>query len=242
MNALRLSITFTLALAVAAYAGADDSWVGQKVMQTKPDVKFGENNDDGQKYFPLKGVVFTVLKEREGWLRIRGDDTKEGWAQKEEFVLLADAPAVYTDMIRVDEKNTWAWDMRGLAWRQKGEVENAIKDYSEAIRLDPKHVSAFNNRGNAWHDKHEYDKAIKDYDEAIRLDPKCAAAFVNRGNTWLAHKSTTRRSRITTRPSASTPNTPMHSSTGAMPGATSMSTTRRSRIATRPSASIPSTL
>ena len=102
---------------------------------------------------------------------------------KEDFTLLADAPGVYTDIINADEKNGWAWNMRGLAWHEKGEWENAIKDYTETIRLDPKDAAAFNNRGCVWRDKKEYDKAIKDYDEAIRLDPKYANALNNRGIT-----------------------------------------------------------
>lgn len=127
-------------------------------MQIKPEIKFGENGDDGQKYFPLKGIVWKVLKEKDVWLRIRGDDGKEGWALKEDFTLLADAPAVYTDMIKADEKNVWVWNQLGLAWHEKGEWENAIKDYTEAIRLDPKDAAAFSNRGGVWRHKKEYDK------------------------------------------------------------------------------------
>ena len=88
MNALRCVLATLLILGTCGIAGADDSWVGQKVMQRKPEVKFGVNGEDGLKNFPLKGVVWEVLKEKDGWLRIRGSDGKEGWALKEEFVLL----------------------------------------------------------------------------------------------------------------------------------------------------------
>ena len=102
MNAQRMAIIIAVLMGGAASAPAADSWVGQKVMQTKPKVKFGENDDDGQRYFALKGVCFPVLKEKDGWLRIRGSDGQEGWADKADFTLPADAPGVYTDMIKGD--------------------------------------------------------------------------------------------------------------------------------------------
>ncbi len=182
MTALRSVLIVAVLVGFSVVGSADDSWDGQKVMKAKPEVKFGEHDDDSQRYFELKGVVFTVLKEKDGWLRLRGSDGKEGWAEKADFTLLADAPGVYTDLIKADEKNGWAWNQRGLAWHEKGEWDNAIKDYVEAIRLDPKYAPAFINRGNARQNLKEYDKAIKDYDGAIRLDPKYAPAFINRGN------------------------------------------------------------
>ena len=184
MTALRSVLIVAVLVGFSVVGSADDSWDGQKVMKAKPEVKFGEHDDDSQRYFELKGVVFTVLKEKDGWLRLRGSDGKEGWAEKADFTLLADAPGVYTDLIKADEKNGWAWNQRGLAWHEKGEWDNAIKDYVEAIRLDPKYAPAFINRGNARQNLKEYDKAIQDYDGAIRLDPKDAVPFINRGNAW----------------------------------------------------------
>jgi tetratricopeptide (TPR) repeat protein len=167
---------------------ADESWVGQKVMSKQHEVKFGDRVGDKQIYFELKGAIFPVLEELEGSLRIRGNDGKEGWVDKADFVLLRDAPAFFTNLIRKDEKGAWAWNQRGIAWRNKGELDNAIKDYTESIRLDPKASIAFYNRGNAWSDRKEYDKALQDYTEAIRLDPRENAAFNNRGNAWQNQK------------------------------------------------------
>ena len=185
MNALRPVLIVAMLVGFARFGSADDSWAGQKVMQTKPKVKFAVNDDDGQRDFELKGVCFTVLKEKDGLLRLRGDDGKEGWAEMADFTLLADAPGVYTDMIKADEKNGWAWHMRGAAWDEKGEFDKAVEDYSEVIRLDSKFAGAFNDRGLARLNLKEYDKAFKDFDEAIRLDPKKVVAFNNRGNMRL---------------------------------------------------------
>ena len=74
-----------------------------------------------------------------------------------------------------------AFQNRGNAHGDKGDIDRAIADYSEAIRLDPKFAMAFQNRGNAYSDKGDNDRAIADYSEAIRLDPTSARAFVGRG-------------------------------------------------------------
>jgi lipoprotein NlpI len=74
---------------------------------------------------------------------------------------------------------------RGLAYRDKGELDRAIADFNEAIRLEPKFAVAFNSRGFTYDRKGERDRAIADYTEAIRLDPKFAVAFRNRGRAYL---------------------------------------------------------
>jgi hypothetical protein len=53
----------------------------------------------------------------------KGSHGKEGWADKMDFVLLRDAPAHYTEMIRKNERNYWAWNQRGSAWHEKGELD-----------------------------------------------------------------------------------------------------------------------
>src|SRR5262249_60236021 len=112
------------------------------------------------------------LKEQDGRLRVRDYLGKEGWADKANFVRVPDAPAFFTDVIRKEPSNPWAWSMRGAAWALNGKTDNAIRDHTEAIRLDPKWVPAFLGRAGAWGDKQEWDKAIRDLDEAMRIDPK----------------------------------------------------------------------
>jgi lipoprotein NlpI len=77
-----------------------------------------------------------------------------------------------------------ACNNRGLAYRDKGELDRAIADFNEAVRLDPEFALAYNNRGLAYRDKGEFDRAIADFNEAIRLEPKFAVAFNSRGFTY----------------------------------------------------------
>ena len=80
-----------------------------------------------------------------------------------------------------DRSLAGAFNNRGIAYKNKGEYDRAIRDYDQAIQLKPDFAYAFNNRGNAYSDKGEYDRAIRDFDQAIQLKPDYAYAFDNRG-------------------------------------------------------------
>ncbi len=83
-------------------------------------------------------------------------------------------------------KHPTAWGVynnRAVAWREKGELDNALRDYSESIRLKPTYES-FNNRGQLWLQKGELENAISDYTEAIRMNPTRAFAYTGRGVAW----------------------------------------------------------
>src|SRR5665647_401158 len=82
------------------------------------------------------------------------------------------------------EDRAAAYNNRGIAWKDKGDVNRAIADYSESIRLNPMSSDAYHNRGGLLSDKKEYDRAIADFNEAIKLDPKYAPSFNNRGIAW----------------------------------------------------------
>jgi lipoprotein NlpI len=71
--------------------------------------------------------------------------------------------------------------IRGVAYRNKGNYEQAIQDFDKAIRLKPDIAEAFNNRGVAYDYKGDYERAIQDYNQVIRLRPDYAAPFNNRG-------------------------------------------------------------
>ena len=159
------------------------SWKGQLVVGTKAnkDIRFGAWVNDKYEEFEFRGTYpITVRDEKDGWVRVF-DGHREAWANKADFVLSRDAPAYFTDRIRANPADRWAWHMRAMGWYDRGEYDNAIKDYDEAIRLDPKGATVFNNRGLAWSRKGDVERALKDYDAAIRLDPKNALAFNNRG-------------------------------------------------------------
>ena len=53
---------------------------------------------------------------------------------------------------------------RGLAYRHRGNYEDAIKDFDQALRLNPSFADAFYERGSAYSHLRNYVRAIQDYD------------------------------------------------------------------------------
>jgi tetratricopeptide (TPR) repeat protein len=92
----------------------------------------------------------------------------------------------YSEAIRLKRDYAEAFNNRGIARYDKGDVEGALKDYNEALRLKPDFAFAFNNRGLARRAKGDMEGALKDYNEALRLKPDYADAFYNRGNARYA--------------------------------------------------------
>src|SRR5687768_11900156 len=110
-----LTFAIGLSLLVIPAARADESWVGMRVMNTKPKVRLSERVGDRETEFELTGSLLPVLKEQDGRVRVRDYLGKEGWADKNNFVPVPNAPAYFTDVIRKDPRNAWAWSMRGAA-------------------------------------------------------------------------------------------------------------------------------
>ncbi len=70
---------------------------------------------------------------------------------------------------------------RGLAYAQKGNIENALKDYTVAIKLNPWYVEAYNNRGIILALLKRYNEAFEDFNRAIEIKPHYAISYNNRG-------------------------------------------------------------
>jgi tetratricopeptide (TPR) repeat protein len=87
----------------------------------------------------------------------------------------------YTEAIRLKPDYPYAFNNRGVARKDKGDVEGALNDYTDAIRLKPDFVEAFTNRGLDRNGTGDVEGALKDLNEAIRLKPDYAEAFNNRG-------------------------------------------------------------
>ncbi|MBX7167985.1 MAG: tetratricopeptide repeat protein [Pirellulales bacterium] len=153
-----------------AAASAQQEWVGRAVMAKRGfKVKLGTQEVTGQ-WFPA-----TVLKVQGDWLSLG-----RGWMHVSYALSLDEALKYFTGEIQ-RAPDAWTYTCRGLAWYEKRQLDNALKDYSEAIRRDPKYAFAYNNRGVVWEAKGALDNALVDYSEAIRLDPQNPFAFNNRG-------------------------------------------------------------
>jgi tetratricopeptide (TPR) repeat protein len=197
----RLSAALILAGALflpAAAMGEDNgSWVGQRIMIRTPGVMIGHTEWISRLFFSrqvyvtdaaLTDMVYTVLGEQDGWLRVRHRGV-EGWLLKEQAVLVQDALAYFTQRVGANNQDAFALAHRGRAWEEQGELARGLTDLNEAIRLDPNTAAWFSTRGMIYDELQEYDPAIRDYDEAIRLDPSSARNYLNRAIAYKATKA-----------------------------------------------------
>jgi len=99
---------------------------------------------------------------------------------------LSKAIANYDKAILLDPDNALAYNNRGLARFDQGQLGAAIADYDQAIQLSPDLAGAYNNRGNTRFEQGKLDAAIADYDQAIQLDPDDAIVYDNRGSARKA--------------------------------------------------------
>jgi tetratricopeptide (TPR) repeat protein len=168
----------TLVAALALPAESQDLWVGKKVFPKSPDAKTTVGGREVDPFPELPALVIAVQGDR---LEVVSGG-RRSHVPKTDVVILEDAVAHFTALLRTNPTNTVALNLRGTAYQEKREFDPAIKDFCEAIRLQPNDSTAYYNRGNAYSAKGELDRAVDDYTQAIKIEPKFPLPYVARGN------------------------------------------------------------
>ena len=78
------------------------------------------------------------------------------------------------ELIKEDKLNASAYFRRGVAYVEKSDHDNAIKQFTKAITLKRDYIDAYYFRGTAYYSrgaKGDADLAISDLTKVIRLDP-----------------------------------------------------------------------
>lgn len=110
-----------------------------------------------------------------------------GWLTLRQTGIWKDSITLWTYVIAEEpERVPLAYNNRGLALSNSGQLDDAIRDFSAAIDLNPYNLRYYHNRGEAFGKKGEFDKALRDYDRAIALDPQDASVFLSRGLTYFS--------------------------------------------------------
>ena len=86
-----------------------------------------------------------------------------------------------TEAIKLNANLAVAYNIRGAAYDELDDINNAISDYIKAIEIDPNYADAYNNRGYAYYNLGNFDNAIADFNKAVKFDPKHYQAYNNRG-------------------------------------------------------------
>jgi lipoprotein NlpI len=98
----------------------------------------------------------------------------------------AAAIADYDEAIKLEPKNTRAYNNRGTSRGDNGETDQAIADFSAAIKQDARFASAYFNRANTYAAKGETARALDDYASAIKFNRRNVNAYIARGALLLA--------------------------------------------------------
>lgn len=77
--------------------------------------------------------------------------------------------------------------LRGVAYRENGDISLAIKDFSTSLQLKPNR-EAYLKRGEMYFERGTINMAINDFSEAIKINPSLKA-YKLRGLTYLVQGS-----------------------------------------------------
>jgi hypothetical protein len=149
------------------------SWTGKRVVTRNAGVKISYTDSRSGNVIELATLdrgVYTVLKEKGDWIKVRHRGVA-GWLAKDDAVLLDKAVGHFTQRIRLLSGDGYAFAYRGLAWLEKGDTRNAVNDLDTAIRLGPDHTGWYLYRGKARMLNRDYLGGVSDFAEAVSRVP-----------------------------------------------------------------------
>ncbi|MBI4684282.1 MAG: tetratricopeptide repeat protein [Nitrospirae bacterium] len=88
---------------------------------------------------------------------------------------------LWEDVILKSPQKARGHNNLGVVYKEKGLIDEAIKQYQIALTLNPDYAEAHNNFGNAFDKKGFSDQAIEQYQIALTLNPDYADAHSNLG-------------------------------------------------------------
>jgi len=97
-----------------------------------------------------------------------------------------DSLTLWNHALDIEPTSCAAYNNRGHARQDSGDVSGALADYDTAVRLNPAYADAYASRGNARDTTGDRDGALTDYTIALRLDPTLSVVYNNRGITRQA--------------------------------------------------------
>jgi tetratricopeptide (TPR) repeat protein len=193
----RMRLTLLLALcglmllapgaAIAQEATSHKNMVGRRVAQRSNDFTLRIENQVVERH---RVIHFYKVEQASGpwlWVRAEGNGSS-GWAMADDVVPIDEGIGFFSERIRRNPNDVFAYVMRAMLWQDSKQIERALHDYDEVLRLDPSQGWIYNNRGILEFEQKEYEKALADFDMAVRIEPKIANVYNNRGNACRALK------------------------------------------------------
>jgi Tfp pilus assembly protein PilF/O-antigen ligase len=79
------------------------------------------------------------------------------------------------------------WMMRGRAFSEQGQADQALQDYRMGLEMHPHSVALWNGVGNAFRMQGQFDGARESYLKALQFDPASGEAFNNLGTLYATN-------------------------------------------------------
>ena len=130
----------------------------QQCMDASADVKQrGEACDRLIKLGKLTGSELADAYFGRGWMR---------WNANQIESAIAD----YSEAIKNNPNNYWAYNNRGAIYLDKNDLPNALRDFTEAIRTNQRNTLAFANRAEVLRRQGKLSEALADANKAIEIE------------------------------------------------------------------------
>lgn len=143
-------------------------WTGRRILTTRASIPLRHTDPRSKAVVEtatLPRGVYTVVHDQGEWIKVqRGRDS--GWIDKDEALLLETAVSHLTQRILRNPGDGQAVGWRALAWREKGNTDNALRDLDLAIRLAPEEPAWYLYRGQLAVQQREYRRALADFANA----------------------------------------------------------------------------
>ena len=125
-------------------------------------------------------VLFAAAGLVGGWSVVREGRARQlapGFAAALAFAVIANWPLVSRAAMQAATE-----DRFGTAFRERGELDQAVFHYRRALALEPGNPGAHNNLGITLHTQGHFEDAARELGEALRLEPDDPLAHYNLGN------------------------------------------------------------
>lgn len=85
----------------------------------------------------------------------------------------------YKQVLQRDDLNVEAHNNLGLLYRDKGLLDDAVREFQRAIAIEPRYARARNNLGVVYLTQRKLDAASSEFHAALALDPRNVESLVN---------------------------------------------------------------
>jgi tetratricopeptide (TPR) repeat protein len=126
----------------------------------------------------FSGPVIAQTREQLDWCNNKGDPTAD--------LRIGGCTALIQSGKPTGKTLAIAFRLRGEAYADKKDYDQAIADYNQSISINPDDPFAYVYRGQAYYFNKAYAPSIKDYTKAIELKPDNASAWAYQGDTYYA--------------------------------------------------------